>query len=87
MVGNPVRINSRVDRQLIDQPVHVVGFIVYGLDIFVYLLRSIGNAVHNPLHIALDCRDGRFQIMGDVAYQLLILLFQPESSHPWIPSA
>lgn len=54
--------------------VRVVGLMVDGTDIFVQLFRRRSYAVHDPLHIPLDGRDGSLQIMGDVADQLLALL-------------
>ncbi len=74
VIGNPVRINSRIHCQLIDKAVHIIGFIIDGSDIFVHFFRRIRHAVHNPFHIAFDGRDGRLQIMGNVADKLLVLL-------------
>ena len=73
-IGDLVGVDLGIKRQLIDEPVHVVGLMVDGTYIFVQLFRRRGHAVHDPLHIPLDGRDGSLQIMGDVADQLLALL-------------
>ena len=74
IIRNPVVIYPRVIGQLIDQPLHVVGLVVDGLDVFVHLLRRHRHPVHDALHIPLDGRDRGLQVMGDIADQLPVLL-------------
>ena len=66
-VRDPVRINLGIEGQLIDQPLHVIGLIVNSTDVLFLLFRRIRHAVHDALHVALDRRDRRLQIMGNVA--------------------
>ena len=73
-VWNPVCVNLRVKGQLVDQAVHIVCLVVNRADIFAQLFRRGGHAILNPFHISFNGRDGRFQIVGNIADQLLALL-------------
>jgi len=74
IVRDPVIINSGISGQLVDQTIHINGFIVDGLDVFVHLLRRVCHTVHNSFHITLNSCDRGLQIMGNIADQLFVLL-------------
>ena len=74
IVRDPVIINSGISGQLVDQTIHINGFIVDGLDVFVHLLRRVCHAVHDSFHITLNGCDRGLQIMGNIADQLFVLL-------------
>ena len=76
MIRNPVGINSGVNRQLVDQPVHIICLVIDSPDILIHLFRCICNSIHDTFHISFNSSNRRFQIMGNIAYQLLILLFR-----------
>ena len=88
-IRNAVRVNLGIKRQLIDQTVHLIRFVVNGADVAVHLLRRICHTVHDSLDITLDRGNRCFQIMRNVADQLFILfvkldfflrrLFQPDT--------
>ena len=88
-IRNAVRVNLGIKRQLIDQTVHLIRFVVNGADVAVHLLRRICHAVHDSLDITLDRGNRCFQVMRNVADQLFILfveldlflrrLFQPDT--------
>ena len=73
-IRNSVRIDLGIKSQLIDQPIHLVSFIIDGADISVHLLRRVCHAVHDAFHITLDSCDRCLQIMGNIADQFLIFL-------------
>ena len=75
IVRDTVVFDIGIGGQLIDQLLHIVSLIIYGFDIFIHLFRRICHAVHNSLHITLDGRDRSFQIMGNIAHKLSVLLF------------
>ncbi len=54
--------------------VHLIGFIINGADVFVHLLGCICHSVSDSFHIALNGRDRRLQIVGNITDQLLALL-------------
>ena len=74
IVRDPVIINSGISGQLVDQTIHINGFIVDGLDVFIHLLRRICHTVHDSFHITLNGCDRGLQIMGNIADQLFVLL-------------
>ena len=71
----PVRIDLGIQRQFIDQMIHLVGLIVNRPAVPLHLFRRVRHTVQNPLRIALYRRDRRLQIMGNIADQRLIFLF------------
>ena len=54
IVRDTVVVNTGIQRQLVNQLIHIIGFIVNSLDVFIHLFRRVCNAVHNTLHVALD---------------------------------
>ena len=72
-IRDPVRVDLGVEGQLIDQPVHLNGFIIDRPDVPVHLLGCVRDSVHDSLDVTLDCRDRRFQVMGNVRNQLPVL--------------
>ena len=76
IVGDPVRIDLGIERQLIDQPVHVIGLIVDRADVAVHFLRRVRHAVHDSFHISLDRGDRRLQVVRDIADQFPVFLVE-----------
>ena len=54
IVRNTVIVDLGIYGQFIDQPVHIVGFIIDGFDILIHLLGRVRHTVHNAFHIALN---------------------------------
>ena len=73
-IRNLICVNLGVKGQLIDQSVHIIGFIINRADISVQLLRWGSNPVQNPFHITLDGRDRRLKVMRNIADQFLAFL-------------
>ena len=73
IIRYPVIVNTGIICQLIDQPLHVVGFVIDCLNIFIHLLRRVCHTVHDPFHIPLNSGNGRLQIVGYIADKLTVL--------------
>ena len=57
IIRDTVRINLRIQRQLIDQQIHLICLIVDRADIFIPLLRRGRNALHQTFRVAFDGGD------------------------------
>ena len=73
IVGDLVVVDPRIQCQLVDQRIHVIGFVVDRPNILLLLLRRVGHTVHKPLHISLDRGDRRLEVVGDIGDQLAVL--------------
>ena len=60
IIRDTVCVNLGIQRQLINEPVHVHRLVVDRAHIFVCFFRCVRNPVQDPFHIALDRCNRRF---------------------------
>ena len=74
VIRNAVRIDLGVERELINQRVHLIRLAVNRPDVALMLFRRISHAVYQPFRVTFERSNRRLEIMGDIADQRPILL-------------
>ena len=72
IIRDLIRLDLHIVAQLVDQAIHLRRLVVDGPNILPLHLRTAGDPIEQALAVALDRRQRRLQIMGNVGDQLTV---------------